>query len=580
MIKPYIDLHCHTNLSDGNLTPQELVDQARASGIRVLAITDHNYFDESIFNSLREQNPDIQFITGAEISCLYCDSMGQEHELHVPALGFDPSNEELKAVFAHNQPDRRPYVNRILDKLRDNSIDLGSYDEIKARYPDTKYIGLMAIARCMYEEGYTSSIDESFDIYLSAHGEARAYVKNPLRFVSLETAVSAILHAGGVATLGHLLYYRMDESENERLVKYFKSLTGDRGAIEVYYARYDAPKRLYLLQLSQKYGLMPSAASDYHAQEKWERLDNHFSYSVCGEILDCLGVQVDDAVPPVNFLVISGFSGAGKGTILKKIVDEKGLVNGLPIRVIVSVTTRDPRGPQDSYIFTSREHFTEMVNNGQFLEHNDSYSKQGYGTPISGVCDAVASGYIPCLEIDRVGLLRLLTDGKINCRNIRSVFVCAPAADVAKRLITGRTETKEAILRRLKTSREEASYVSMYDNVVVNSNLEEATEKVIRAFNGTVCRDEFNHVLFKEDMDCILNDLGTNTSIWRDPVESTAAYKAAMIEIRKRLDIEYPKDKHVLGICHAIWSRKKELLAADGIDWLTPTEMNPTVYFD
>ena len=164
MIKPYIDLHCHTNLSDGNLTPQELVDQARASGIRVLAITDHNYFDESIFNSLREQNPDIQFITGAEISCLYCDSMGQEHELHVPALGFDPSNEELKAVFAHNQPDRRSYVNRILDKLRDNSIDLGSYDEIKARYPDTKYIGRMAIARCMYEEGYTSSIDESFDI--------------------------------------------------------------------------------------------------------------------------------------------------------------------------------------------------------------------------------------------------------------------------------------------------------------------------------------------------------------------------------------------------------------------------------
>lgn len=199
-----------------------------------MAITDHNYFDENIFNSLREQNQDIQFITGAEISCLYYDSMGQEHELHVPALGFDPANEELKAVLAHNQPDRRPYVNRILDKLRDNSIDLGSYDEIKARYPDTKYIGRMAIARCMYEEGYTSSIDESFDIYLSTHGEARAYVKNPLRFVSLKTAVSAILHAGGVATLGHLLYYKMDESENERLVKYFKQAC----SILRYYFRY------------------------------------------------------------------------------------------------------------------------------------------------------------------------------------------------------------------------------------------------------------------------------------------------------------------------------------------------------
>lgn len=580
MIKPYIDLHCHTNLSDGNLTPQELVDLARASGIRVLAITDHNYFDENIFNSLREQNQDIQFITGAEISCLYYDSMGQEHELRVPALGFDPANEELKAVLAHNQPDRRPYVNRILDKLRDNSIDLGSYDEIKARYPDTKYIGRMAIARCMYEEGYTSSIDESFDIYLSAHGEARAYVKNPLRFVSLETAVSAILHAGGVATLGHLLYYKMDESENERLVKYFKSLTGDRGALEVYYARYDAPKRLYLLQLSQKYGLMPSAASDYHAQEKWERLDNHFSYSVCREILDCLGVQVDDAVPPVDFLVASGFSGAGKGTILKKIVDEKRLVNGQPIKVIVSVTTRDPRGPQDSYIFTSSEHFAEMVKNNHFLEHNDTYSKHGYGTPISGVRDAVESGYIPCLEIDRVGLLRLLTDGKVNHHNIRSVFVCASAADVAKRLITRRTETKEAILRRLKTSREEASYMCMYDNIVINSNLEEATEKVLRAFNGDTCKDAFDSTLFQADMDTILNDFGTEAHIWSDPVESTAAYQTAMIIIRKQLDTEFPEDERVFGICHTIWGRQKELLAACGIDWLSPAEMNPTVCFD
>ena len=289
MLTPYIDLHCHTTRSDGRLSPMELVGQAKAAGIRVLAITDHNYTED--LAPLRREFPDMTLVQGAEISCLYTDSAGKDHELHVIALGFDPENEDMKALLAHNRPDRRPYINAMLDRLRENGIDLGTYEDIQAKFPHTQYIGRMVLARCLFEAGYTSSIDQSFDIYLGAHGEQRAFVKNKLRYVSLEKTVRTIINAGGIPVLAHLFYYTMNDQENELLVQHFKHLTGSRGAMEVFYARYGAQERLYLLDLCKQYHLMISAASDYHGQEQWERLNTEFPYTVCSELLDCLGIK-------------------------------------------------------------------------------------------------------------------------------------------------------------------------------------------------------------------------------------------------------------------------------------------------
>ena len=118
MNHPYIDLHTHTCLSDGNLTPGELLTAARAAGISILAITDHNSTGD--LTAWREAFPELTLIQGAEITCRYL-----QHELHVVALGIDPENPRLRAVLAQNQPDRRPYLTAILDKLRALGLDVG-----------------------------------------------------------------------------------------------------------------------------------------------------------------------------------------------------------------------------------------------------------------------------------------------------------------------------------------------------------------------------------------------------------------------------------------------------------------------
>lgn len=283
MPDPYIDLHTHTIRSDGRLSPHDLVSNAYNAGIRILSITDHNFTED--LSPLRKEFPEMNLIQGSEISALYYDSRRKEHELHVVALNFDRSNPKMVSLLERNQPDRRPKIEKILSKLRDNGIDLGSYDDIALRRPESKYIGRMALARCMFEDGYVSSVDQAFNLYLGAHGERRAYVESNLQYATLEEVVASIIECGGIPVLAHILYYKMNDAENERLVKRFKELSGKFGAMEVYYSRYNDEQRQYCKSLCEAYNLMPSAASDYHAQENWETLANAFPASLCIDLL-------------------------------------------------------------------------------------------------------------------------------------------------------------------------------------------------------------------------------------------------------------------------------------------------------
>lgn len=289
MRKCYMDLHTHTTRSDGALTPGELIDRAREAGIGILAITDHNYTED--LTALREANPDMTLIQGAEISCLYDAPSGREVELHVVGLGFDRDNERIRQVLAHNQPDRRPYVNAILDRLRECGIDLGDYEAIRQGAPDSKHLGRMQIAKTMVAKGYVSSVESAFEEYLGAFGKRRAFVVNPLRFVGLSEAVEAILAAGGIPVLCHLFYYQLEEGDQEALLRRFQELAGEKGAIEVYYSKYDQAGRQFLLEKSRAYRLMSSAASDFHGQDPMDRMDHYFSPEDCGALLDVLGVR-------------------------------------------------------------------------------------------------------------------------------------------------------------------------------------------------------------------------------------------------------------------------------------------------
>ena len=280
---PYIDLHTHTCLSDGTLTPEELLTAAREAGIGVLSITDHNSTGD--LTAWQAAFPELTLIQGAEITCRYL-----QHELHVVALGIDPENPKLRAVLAQNQPDRRPYLTAILDKLLRLGLDVGTYDELQAANPHSRHFGRMQIAREMVNRGYVNSADEAFDIYMGAHGQRLAYVANPLKYVSLEEAVEAILSAGGVPVLAHLYYYLLDAEGERALVRRFKELAGEKAAMEVEYAAYDRPQRDALKALADEFGLMHSCASDYHGNLEGETLAHGFDRERCRPLLEVLGL--------------------------------------------------------------------------------------------------------------------------------------------------------------------------------------------------------------------------------------------------------------------------------------------------
>ena len=279
----YIDLHTHSTLSDGSLAPMALLGAAREAGIGILALTDHN--DTEDLTRYRSAFPELTLIQGAEVTCRYLDQ-----ELHVVALGIDPTNEKLQAVLRRNRPDRRPYLTAILEKLRSLGIDVGTFDELQAANPDSRHFGRMQIGREMLKRGYVQSVDEAFDVYMGAHGQRLAYVANPLKYVSLEEAVEAILAAGGVPVLAHLYYYLLDAEGERALVRRFKELAGDKAAMEVEYAAYTRRERDALAALADEFGLMHSCASDFHGNLEGETLCHRFDRSMCAPLLQMLGV--------------------------------------------------------------------------------------------------------------------------------------------------------------------------------------------------------------------------------------------------------------------------------------------------
>lgn len=277
--------------------------------------------------------------------------------------------------------------------------------------------------------------------------------------------------------------------------------------------------------------------------------------------------------------VISGFSGVGKGTICQILKGRQ--IDGKDVALIQSYTSRPRRSENDPYTFVSREEFAAMVQANKFLEFNSDFAQGGgYGTPVDAVRAAIESNKTVLLEIDRTGLIHLLTEGKINPKLVRSVFIVADAVDVATRLYLRGTETQPKIQRRLETAIQESHYLDLYDAVIVNDIVKNAADAVIAAFEGNPPENTFDPVRFRTEMEAVL------TTYWRtpegllyDPVEDTAEYHEAMTLINKQLVKEFSCEEMESSYCPEVWLRKKELLKAQGIHWRTPNEMNPALSF-
>ena len=261
MMYPYCELHCHSTWSDGKLSPDALVREAKNQQIGVLAITDHNTVND--LTQLRQDHPDIHLIQGTEASSMYTDSTGETHQTHFVGLGFDPNHPRMVELMKLCNPDRTSYNQAQLDALLNINIDLGTLEEMRQRWEGRPQLGTRQFAEDLVRFGYAASVPDAYDRYLGRNGTA--YVKNPLTYPDMEQVVQAILAAGGIPVLAHLFYYGMNDLDNHRFVGQFRELTGDKGAMETEYAEYTPGQCERLLkEFARPYGLMESCASDFH----------------------------------------------------------------------------------------------------------------------------------------------------------------------------------------------------------------------------------------------------------------------------------------------------------------------------
>ncbi len=170
--------------------------------------------------------------------------------------------------------------------------------------------------------------------------------------------------------------------------------------------------------------------------------------------------------------VVSGFSGAGKGTLMKALL--KGHDS---YALSISATTRQPReGEVDGreYFFLTREKFEQMIAEDAFIEYAQ-YVGNYYGTPKKYVEDCLAAGKDVILEIEVQGAMNV----KKLYPDAVTIFVAPPSAEELKKRLEGRgTETKEVIAGRMKRAQEEADLMGFYDYLLINDDLEESTREL------------------------------------------------------------------------------------------------------
>ena len=192
-----------------------------------------------------------------------------------------------------------------------------------------------------------------------------------------------------------------------------------------------------------------------------------------------------------NLIVISGFSGAGKGTVVKKLVEKYGY------SLSVSATTRAPReGEVDGrdYYFKSVADFQNLIDYNGFIEWA-MYVENYYGTPRKFVEEEMAKGNDVILEIEVQGAMNI----KSQYPEAILIFITAPDIATLKERLTGRgTESEEVIMKRLKRAKEESEDINEYEYVVVNDDLDTCVDSVNSIIVRKKCLRENNIELIEE----------------------------------------------------------------------------------
>ncbi len=196
--------------------------------------------------------------------------------------------------------------------------------------------------------------------------------------------------------------------------------------------------------------------------------------------------------------VISGFSGAGKGTLVNELVKRYGYA------VSISATTRPPRAGETEgkeYFFKTKEEFLQMIKEEKFIEYA-KYVNNYYGTPKDYVFSQINSGQDVLLEIEMQGALQV----KKNFPDVSLIFITPPStAELKKRLINRGTEAADIIDKRISRAVEECSYMDKYDYIIVNDDL----DKCIIQMHGLLQSLHFTKNNQKQLIESICNNFSS-----------------------------------------------------------------------
>ena len=251
MINPNIDLHSHSTISDGLLTPAELVTYASQKQVQVLALTDHDDIAGLKEARLMSNKFDIIFINGVEISVTW-----RKRTIHIVGLNFDESNSFLINGLKKIRKGREGRAKKIAHSLGMAGI-FNSLDGAK-KYAKHSTIGRIHFAQFLVSNGHAKDIKQVFKKFLTPGKPG--YVNH--EWASLENAVSWINGAGGDAVIAHPGRYDLGKKLYPVLLSDFKNFGGT--GIEVMSGSQDPSQSKYFAKLANQFDLFASCGSDFH----------------------------------------------------------------------------------------------------------------------------------------------------------------------------------------------------------------------------------------------------------------------------------------------------------------------------
>jgi predicted metal-dependent phosphoesterase TrpH len=251
-----VDLHSHSNFSDGTLTPETLVARAAQRGVAMLALTDHDHTGGLMAARAAAAGHGIRLIDGVEISVTW---RGQT--IHIVGLGIDPADAALQAGLAATRGGRIKRARKMAAAL--DALGIADSFEGAQQFADNpQLIGRTHFARFLVQQGAVKDIKTAFKRFLG--GGQPCYV--PHQWASLGDAVGWINSSGGVAVIAHPGRYPLDTAQLGALLSEFRELGG--AAIEVVSSSHKPHQHATFAARAREFALAASAGSDFHSPQE------------------------------------------------------------------------------------------------------------------------------------------------------------------------------------------------------------------------------------------------------------------------------------------------------------------------